>query len=90
MGESWTERAMSFLQSTTGARSMTPREGTDPDAVLSRAEAALGAGDLDLSLTEIAALPAVAQEAMAGWTTQAKTRQDALAAVAELAARQGG
>jgi hypothetical protein len=90
MGESWTDRALSFLQSTTGARSTTPREGNDPDAVLSRAEAALAAGNLDLSLTEISALPAVAQEAMAGWTATAKTRQDALKAVDELAARQGG
>ena len=36
MGESWTERATSFLRNQTGARSLTPREGTDPDAILSR------------------------------------------------------
>ncbi len=46
MGESWSERVGTFLRNQTGARSLTPREGTDPDAVLSRAEAALVAGDL--------------------------------------------
>lgn len=90
MGDSWTERALSFLQSTTGARSMTPREGNDPDAVLSRAEAAVVNGDLSAALSEITALPAAAQEVMAPWVKQARTRIDAIAAVAELSARIGG
>jgi hypothetical protein len=33
MGEIWTERVSSFLRSQTGLRSLTPREGDDPDAV---------------------------------------------------------
>jgi hypothetical protein len=90
MGDSWTERALSFLQSTTGARSTTPRDGNDPDAILSRAEAAVAAGDLATALGEIAALPAVAQEVLAPWVAKAKTRQDALAALADLTARIGG
>lgn len=90
MGDSWTERALSFLQSTTGARSTTPREGNDPDAILSRAEAAVAAGDLATALGEIAALPAVAQEVLAPWVAKARTRQDALAALADLTARIGG
>lgn len=90
MGDSWTERALSFLQSTTGARSMSPREGNDPDAVLSRAEATLNAGDLRSAFAEIATLPPVAQEVLAPWMAQAQTRLDAIDAVAELSARIGG
>ncbi len=84
MGESWTDRVGSFLRNQTGARSLTPREGTDPDAVLSRAEAALTAGDLPAAMTEIAALPPESLTAMQLWTTQAQQRLDAQAAVADL------
>lgn len=90
MGDSWTERATSFLLSQTGARSLTPREGSDPDAILSRAEAALGAGDLDLTLTELAGLPEVSRTAMADWRATAEQRQAALAALAEIAGKFGG
>jgi hypothetical protein len=90
MGNSWTERTMSLLQSSTGARSMTPREGNDPDAILSRVEAALRAGNLPLAMTEIATLPTVAQEAMSGWSKLASSRTDALAAIDALAAKIGG
>lgn len=84
MGESWTERAASFLQSTTGARSLVPREGTDPDAVLSRAEAAVGAGDMQAALTELQGLPPEGQAAMAGFVAMAQQRLDALAAIESL------
>lgn len=90
MGATWAERIGSFLQSQTGARSLTPRDGTDPDAVLSRAEAALAAGDLAAALTEVQGLPEVAQTAMADWRTKAEARQAALAALTGLAARIGG
>jgi hypothetical protein len=76
-GDSWTDRATAFLRGQTGARSLTPREGTDPDAVLSRAEAALTAGDLSTALSEIAALPSEGQTAMAEWIAMAQIRQDA-------------
>ncbi len=85
-GESWSERVGSFLQSTTGARSLEPREGTDPDAVLSRAEAAARADDLSLALTELQGLPPQGQAAMADWIAKAQTRIDATKAVADLAA----
>ncbi|WP_299921986.1 mitofilin family membrane protein [uncultured Pelagimonas sp.] len=75
----------SFLQSQLGARSVTPREGDDPDAVLSRAEAAVKAGDLDAATTEVAALPEAAQAELADWLAQATTRKEALAATAALA-----
>ena len=76
-----------FMRNQLGARSLAPREGSDPDAVLSRAEAAVSAGDLDTALTEIAALPQVGQDALADWVAQAETRRAALAAAADLSAQ---
>lgn len=89
MGESWTDRVTSFLRSQTGARSLAPREGSDPDAILSRAEAALATGDLATALTEIAALPPEAQTALHGWRSTAEIRMAAQQAVAGLAATIG-
>lgn len=89
MGSTWSERVGSFLQSQTGARSLTPQEGDDPDAVLSRADAAVEAGDLQSALTEIKALPEAAQAELAGWVAQVKLRHDAQSATAELAAALG-
>ncbi|MEP2717498.1 MAG: hypothetical protein ABJP42_13320, partial [Pseudophaeobacter sp.] len=68
-----------------GARSVTPQEGDDPDAVLSRAEAALQSGDVTTALSEIEALPEAAQTAFADWQSAAQTRLAALAAVDQLA-----
>lgn len=89
MGESWGERVTSFLRTQTGARSLEPREGTDPDAILSRAEAALAKGDLPTTLSEIAALPTEAQTALADWRATAEQRLAAAQAVADLAASIG-
>lgn len=86
MGESWSDRVANFLRTQTGARSLQPREGNDPDAILSRAEAALASGDISAAMTEIAALPPEAQAALADWMAQAEKRQAAVAAVAGLAA----
>ena len=77
MGDTWTERATAFLRGQTGARSLTPREGNDPDAVLSRAEAAMGAGDLGTALAELTALPTEGQSAMADWRARAELHQAA-------------
>jgi hypothetical protein len=85
-GESWAERVGSFLQSTTGARSLAPREGTDPDAVLSRAEALVKARDLQAVLIELQGLPPEGQVAMADFTAMVQNRLDAAAAVATLSA----
>lgn len=84
MGESWTDRVSSFLRSQTGLRSLSPREGGDPDAILSRAEAALAQGDVAAALTELAALPEAAKPALADWSAQAQLRLDAEAALASL------
>lgn len=84
-GSGW-DRVFAFLRTQSGARSLTPREGTDPDAVLSRAEAALGAGDLSATIAEIGALPAGGQARMAEWVALAQRRIAATEAAAALAA----
>jgi hypothetical protein len=75
----------SFFQNQLGARSVTPREGDDPDAVLSRAEAAAKVGELAIVLTEISALPEASQAVLTDWAARVAERRDALAAAAELA-----
>lgn len=90
MGATWSERIGSFLKTQTGARSLTPREGGDPDAILSRAEAALQAGDLAAALAEVQALPEAGKTAIQPWVARAEARQAALAAMAEVSARIGG
>ncbi len=88
-GENWTDRVGTFLRNQTGARSLAPREGTDPDAVLSRAEAALARADVAAALTEIAALPPEAQAVLADWSAQARQRLDAQAALTGLMQQAG-
>lgn len=77
----------SFLKNQLGARSVTPREGNDPDAVLSRAEAAMRDGRLADALAEVQALPEGAKAPMADWIADAQTRLDALDAVDTLTQR---
>ncbi len=79
-------RLEGFLRRQLGARSLQPRPGDDPDAVLSRAEAALGAGDLTAALAELEALPDAGRAAMADWIVRAETRRAALAAAEVFAA----
>ncbi|MGJ8627159.1 MAG: hypothetical protein ACSHXB_09390 [Sulfitobacter sp.] len=76
-----------FLRRQLGARSVEPREGTDPDAVLSRAEAAVRDGRLTDALAELETLPEIAQSAMDDWLTDARARQAAEAAVEDLSQR---
>ncbi|MEZ5714580.1 MAG: hypothetical protein R3D85_05080 [Paracoccaceae bacterium] len=75
-----------FLKTQLGARSLEPREGNDPDAVLSRAEAAVKDGRLGDAIAEIEALPESARAEMSDWLTRASQRRDALAAAEKLAA----
>ena len=84
-GEGWLDRIGTFLRTSTGARSLTPREGDDPDAVLSRAGAAVQAGDLATALAEIAKLPAEGQAELAAWVTLANQRIAAVQAISDLA-----
>lgn len=76
-----------FLKRQLGARSVAPREGDDPDAVLSRAEAAVREGRVADALTEIETLPAPVQDAMAEWLAAARARAATEAAVQDLSQR---
>ncbi len=84
-GEGVGDRIGAFFRAQVGARSLEPREGDDPDAVLSRAEAALGKGDIANTIALIGTLPEQGQAAMAEWVKQAETRLQAVQAVGALA-----
>jgi hypothetical protein len=66
-------------------RSLLPREGDDPDAVLSRVEAAVGDGRLSDALAEIELLPDVAKDKLSDWAAQVTRRKEAVAAAEALA-----
>ena len=74
-----------FLKTQLGARSLEPREGNDPDAVLSRAEAAINEGRLTDAMAELDALPEAARAEMTDWLSRAATRAAALKAADALA-----
>ncbi len=74
-----------FLKRQLNVRSVTPREGSDPDAVLSRMQAAVRGGDLGKALTEAEALPEAARSAMAEWLEAAAARKSAQDAAKEMA-----
>lgn len=74
----------SFLKDQLGVRSLEPREGSDADAVLSRAEAAVKQGRIGDALAEIETLPEEARAEMSDWLAQAHARLDALAAAEAL------
>lgn len=78
-------RLENFLRSQLGVRSTAPREGDDPDAVLSRAGALIADGNLADTLAELEALPAPALAALASWRSAAQLRQDAQAAFDDFA-----
>ena len=77
-----------FIRAQTGARSVEPREGTDPDAILSRADAAVEEGRIGEAVTEIEALPEPGKTAtaMAEWLAGATAYRDAQAALSDLSA----
>nr|WP_309501403.1 hypothetical protein [uncultured Roseovarius sp.] len=77
---------MAFLSDQLGARSLEPREGDDPDAVLSRVEFALREARLGDALAEIETLPPSGQAALADWADSARMRMNATRAVDALGA----
>ncbi len=77
-GDAPMERLTAFLRVQSGVRSLTPREGDDPDAVLSRVEAALRNGDLEAALTEAGGFDGPGREALAEWEAMARARIAAL------------
>ena len=76
-----TDRFASFLRRHTNARSLTPREGEDVDAILSRAENSLSGGDIASALMELEALPEDAAAVMQDWMELARARADAVDAM---------
>jgi hypothetical protein len=72
--QGWTARVIDFLASQTGARPLTPQEGTTPEAILSRADFAVTEGRLADALAEIATLPPDVQAVFTGWTAKANAR----------------
>lgn len=73
-----------FLRNQFDVRSVAPREGDDPDAVLSRAGAALAENNLADALAELESLPEVSRAEMSDWIGQAQARFAAMAAVDSL------
>jgi hypothetical protein len=77
-------RFTAFLRSQLDVRSVEPREGDDPDAILSRAEAALQEARLGDAVAEIATLPEVVRAPMTDWVAAAEMRMAAVAALQSL------
>jgi hypothetical protein len=85
-GDNMGDRLGAFVMGQIGGRSVEPREGDDPDAVLSRVEAAVQAGDLRGALAELAALPQGAQAELSGWAADVEARAGAVEGLAALSA----
>ncbi len=79
--DGWGARLTDFLAAQTGARSLTPREGTDPDAILSRAEFALSEGRLADALAEVTTLPDPIRAPFSDWIARAEARLAVTAAL---------
>ncbi|TAG12998.1 MAG: hypothetical protein EAZ40_15140 [Rhodobacterales bacterium] len=78
----WGTRLIDFLGAQTGARSLEPREGDTPDAILSRAEFALGEARLADALAELDTLSPEVQAPLADWRAKAEARLAVDAALA--------
>lgn len=85
-GDGFWNRTKAFVEAQVASRALSPQEGSSPDAVLSRVEAALKKNDLATAVQEAQTLPTEAREAMGGWIAQAKLRADAEAGLADLSA----
>jgi hypothetical protein len=73
-----------FLRSQFELRSTSPQDGAGPDAILSRAEAAIKEGRVADALAELKALPEVSRAEMTDWTARATQRANALDALVTL------
>lgn len=81
--EGWLARLTDFLADQTAARPVTPLAGDTPEAVLSRAEFALGEGRIADALAELAALDGTVRAPLDPWITAATARLAVDAALAE-------
>ncbi|MCK8484473.1 hypothetical protein MUY21_10520 [Aliiroseovarius sp. S2029] len=79
------DRVTAFFRTQLGARSLEPKEGDDPDAILSRAEAALKDGRIAAALSELEAMPEAGKAALSAWIADATARKDTLEAAQALA-----
>ncbi len=79
--DGWGDRLVDFLAAQTGARPLTPQEGTTPDAMLSRAEFALSEGRIAEALAELDPLEAAVKAPLEAWMAQAKAHLAATAAL---------
>ncbi|MCY4290355.1 MAG: hypothetical protein OXC72_01160 [Roseovarius sp.] len=70
-----------FLSNMVNIRSLAPREGSDPDAILSRAEHAVQTGRLSDALMEIEKLPAEGLSEFSIWIENLSRRLDAIAMI---------
>lgn len=70
-------KVTNFLKNQFNARSVVPKSGDDPDAILSRAEQSLRDGDLAAAMDEISKLGPEAQAKMSDWIAAAQARLDA-------------
>lgn len=73
-----------FLRDQFGARSLEPQAGNDPDAILSRVEAASRDDRLNDALAELEALPEVARIELSDWAGDVARRLAAQAAAEQL------
>ena len=62
-------------------RSVTPRDGDDPDAILSRVDAAVAENRRNDALAEIETLPEVVRAELSDWVAAVEARTQALAAI---------
>ena len=85
-GDGLVSRSRAFFTAQVASRSLTPKQGMDPDAVLSRMEDHLRNDDLAGALAEGQGLPSEAAAAMSGWLDAARLRVGAVDGLAEVAA----
>ncbi len=81
-GDGAMDKLGAFLRTQVGARSIEAREGDDPDAVLSRAGAAVKTGDLAGAIALVGKLPDAGQHELADWVAGAQARIDVVSGIA--------
>ena len=86
--QGYSGKALAFFKSQVVTRSLTPQAGDSTDAILSRMDAALSAGNLSSCLTEADALPEAAREPLADWLSSVATLSASRSAMTRGACRQ--
>lgn len=85
-GDGTLSRVSAFFQSQVATRSLEPQDGSGTDAILSRAGAALAAGDLGTVLSETDGLSETAKAPLASVLNKIRLRHNVLTAIAGLSA----